>query len=193
MGLRQEDRARPEVIAADFLRLEGFGVAHVGVADDRQVFAERLERAHAARRQIELTPDRRRRPHVLGQAERRASRRAMHHLDARQTRAAGGRSLGQQRSRRHHRVEEGKGDRRAHPAQHVATRKVASCQEHGCSFISRFPLRREPSGNPDSSPRRARTPRTCSARPRRRGRWCGPWACRNAPSAGRARMPSGSR
>ena len=47
MHLRQEHRARAEVIAADFRRRERFGVAHVGVADDGDVVAERLERREA--------------------------------------------------------------------------------------------------------------------------------------------------
>ena len=48
--LGQEHRARAEVIAADLRRGERLGVAHVGVADDGQVVAERLERRQAARR-----------------------------------------------------------------------------------------------------------------------------------------------
>ena len=47
MRLRQEHRARAEVIAADFRQLERFGVAHVGVADDGQVVAEGFERRRA--------------------------------------------------------------------------------------------------------------------------------------------------
>ena len=46
--LRQEHRARAEVIAADLRRGERFGVPHVGVADDGEVVAERLERRQAA-------------------------------------------------------------------------------------------------------------------------------------------------
>jgi hypothetical protein len=37
--LREEDGSRAEVIAADLRRLERFGHADVGVADDRQVLA----------------------------------------------------------------------------------------------------------------------------------------------------------
>ena len=43
--LREERRARAEVVAADLGRRERFGHAHVGVADDGQVLAPRLERA----------------------------------------------------------------------------------------------------------------------------------------------------
>ena len=45
MRLRQEHRARAEVVAADFRRRERLGHADVGVADDRHVVAEALERA----------------------------------------------------------------------------------------------------------------------------------------------------
>ena len=71
MHLGQEHRARAEVIAADLRRADRFGSLAVGVADDRQVVAERLERRQAARRQIEVASDRRRRPQVLG--ERRSA------------------------------------------------------------------------------------------------------------------------
>ena len=81
MRLRQEHRARAEVIAADFRQLERFGVAHVGVADDGQVVAEGLERRQARRRQVEALADRRRRPQVLLQAELGGAGRAVHHFD----------------------------------------------------------------------------------------------------------------
>ena len=90
MHLRQEHRARAEVIAADFRRRERLGVPHVGVADDRDVVAERLERREAARRQVELAAHRRRRPQVLLDAERRAAGGAVHHLDGRKANLAAG-------------------------------------------------------------------------------------------------------
>ena len=46
--LREEHRARPEVVAADLRRVERLGHAHVGVADDREVLAPRLERRQRA-------------------------------------------------------------------------------------------------------------------------------------------------
>ena len=64
MRLRQEHRARTEVIAADFRRRERLGVLHVGVADDRDVVAVGLERLQARRRQIEVAADGGRRPQV---------------------------------------------------------------------------------------------------------------------------------
>ena len=79
------------MIAADLGRRERLGVADVGVADDRQVIAERLERREAARRQIEVAADRCGRPQVLLDADRRAAGRAVHHLDARQPHLGGGR------------------------------------------------------------------------------------------------------
>ncbi len=42
--LREEHRARPEVVAADLRRVERLGHARVGVADDRQILAPGLER-----------------------------------------------------------------------------------------------------------------------------------------------------
>ena len=72
--LREEHRRGAEVIAADLRRRERLGVADVGVADDGQVVAVRLERAQAGRRQVERRAGRRRRPHVLLEAERRCCR-----------------------------------------------------------------------------------------------------------------------
>ena len=78
MALRQEHGARAEVVAADFRRGEGLGVADVGVADDRQVVAERLDRAEAARRQVEVAARLLGRPHELLGAEPGAAGRAVH-------------------------------------------------------------------------------------------------------------------
>src|SRR5262249_11971496 len=61
--LGQEYRARTEVIAADFLGCERFGVADVRVADDGHVIAEGFERAQAARRQVEAAANGSWRPH----------------------------------------------------------------------------------------------------------------------------------
>ena len=104
MHLRQEHGARAEVIAADLRRLERFGVAHIGVADDGDVVAEGLERAEAARREIEPAADLRRRPHVLLGAELGGAGRTVHHLDGRQPHL--GRGALRKPTRRHHRIEQ---------------------------------------------------------------------------------------
>jgi hypothetical protein len=65
MRLGQEDRARTKVIAADLRRLKRLGVAHVGVADDRDVVAPWLERGQARRAEVEMASDRSRRPQVF--------------------------------------------------------------------------------------------------------------------------------
>ncbi len=65
-----------------------FGAAHVGVADDGQVLAERLERAERARREVERRA--RSRPATRGAGFAPHSLlpgRAVHHLDADQPRA----------------------------------------------------------------------------------------------------------
>ena len=81
MRLGEEHRARSEVIAADLRRRERSGVAHVGVADDRQVVAIRLERRERRRAEIEVATLAGRRPHVLLQCRTRAAGGAVHHLD----------------------------------------------------------------------------------------------------------------
>ena len=53
MGLGEEHRAGAEVIAADLRGGEGLGLAQVGVADDGDVLAHRLERSQDARREVE--------------------------------------------------------------------------------------------------------------------------------------------
>ena len=70
MRLREEHRARPEVVAADLRRLERLGHAHVGVADDRQVLRATARAAASAPSGIELevAADLGRRPQILRRA-----------------------------------------------------------------------------------------------------------------------------
>ena len=132
MRLRQEHRARAEVIAADLRQLERLGVAHVGVADDREVVAERFERGEAGRRQIEARAHGRRRPQVLLQAELGRARGAVHHLDGGQPHLAGCR-LGEHGARRHHRLDHRQRHRHTHAAQDRAARNVLPGDEHRLS------------------------------------------------------------
>ncbi len=130
MRLRQEHRARAEVIGADFRQRERFGVADVGVADDRQVVAERLERRQRARAQVERGADFSGRPHVLAEAELGGAGRAVHHLDRRQAHLLRrGRRPGERRRRGRHRIEDRQRHRDAKAAQHRAARHVLLRQE----------------------------------------------------------------
>ena len=121
--LREEHRARSEVIAANLRALEGLGVADVGIADDCQVVAEGLERAEARRCEVEGAPRGGGRPHVLVDADLRAAGCAVHHLDGGADPA--GRTLGQRGPSRHHRIEERQSHRHAHAPQDFAAREVA--------------------------------------------------------------------
>ena len=92
MRLRQEHRARAEVVAADFRRGERLGHAHVGVADDRHVVAIRLERRQrVVGHDREVRAGLRRREQVLARAPLVAAGEAVHFLDADQPRAVRGR------------------------------------------------------------------------------------------------------
>ena len=105
--LRQEHGARAEVIAADLRRLEGLGVAHVGVADDGEVVAERLERAQAARRQVEAAA--RSRPATTCSSRCRTSVLPAAPCTISMQPASGSwrrRALRERRPRRHHGVEQ---------------------------------------------------------------------------------------
>ena len=130
MRLGQEHRARAEVIAADLRQLERLGVAHVGVADDGQVVAERLERRQAGRRQVEALADRGGRPQVLLQAELGRACRPVHHLDGGHSDLPG-RGLGEHGARRHHRLDHRQRHRHTHAAQHRAAGYVLPGDEHG--------------------------------------------------------------
>jgi hypothetical protein len=88
--LREKDRARSEVVAADLRRLERLGHAHVGVADDGEVLAPRLERGQRAfLDQLEVASDLGRRPEVLGRAPVVAAGGAVHRLDEDDARLVG--------------------------------------------------------------------------------------------------------
>ena len=116
MRLREEHRTRPEVIAADFRRLERLRHAHIGVADDVDVLApriERLERALGAERKF--TSQSLRCPQVLRGTPGVGARRAVHRLDTHESRAlgrfAGATHLGDETPSRFHGVQIGQGNR----------------------------------------------------------------------------------
>ena len=112
MRLGQEDRAGPEVVAADLRGRERFRHPDVGVADDGQVLAVRLERAQRAGAQVEAAARLGRGPQVLRAAPGVGARGAVHHLHADQAgrieRGAGGRGYP---AGRMHRIQEGQGQR----------------------------------------------------------------------------------
>jgi hypothetical protein len=96
------------VIAADFGWRERLGHPRVRVAHDGQVVAEGLERAEAARAQVEGPADGGRVPEVLRRAKLAAAGGPVHLLDADEPRGAGGPARGRpgkERARREHRVQ----------------------------------------------------------------------------------------
>ena len=109
MRLRQEDGGGAKVIAADLGGGECLGLAAIGVADNRQVIAERLEWRQAARRQIKPAPGVGRRPQVGFEADVGRTCGAMHHLQRDQPGPAGlgRRGPGHRRRGGNHRVEQG--------------------------------------------------------------------------------------
>ena len=112
MRLGQEDGAGPEVVAADLGGRKRLGHPDVGVADDGQVLAVRLQRAERARAQIEVAACRGRSPQVLRAAPGVGAGGAVHHLHADQTNriefGPGGRRYP---AGRMHRIQEGQGQR----------------------------------------------------------------------------------
>ena len=139
MRLREEHRARPEVVAADLRRVERFGHAYVGVADDRQILPPRLERRQRALGdELEVSADAGWRPQILRRAPGVRSRGAVHRLDAHQSRLVGDRRIARRLAkgpeRRLHRVEIREGDGRSQTAQEGATLEC-SCQS-GCACAS---------------------------------------------------------
>ena len=85
MRLRQERRARAEVVAANFLWDDRLGGLDVGVTDDRQVAPVGLQRAQRAGGEVEVAADGGRRPEILRGTVFGAARGAMHNLDGDQT------------------------------------------------------------------------------------------------------------
>ena len=200
MRLREEDGARPEVIAADLGRRHRVRPPDVGVADDRQTVSERLEGTERARREIERAPGPGRRPQVLGRAPLVGARRAVHHLDADEPRAIERRRVRGPRpeaARRRHRVEKRQRDRRAEAPQHRAAGDVRSGDE--CHVVtSGRPLRRSARRRSScETPARSRCPRRMRRSDGRRrprgGRSSAPRACPRSRVAGRARTSSGFR
>ena len=128
------------MVAADLGRREGFGVAHVGVAHDGQVLAERFERAQARRAQIEIAANTRRRPEVLLDPERRAARRSVHHLDRNKANLSVRSRGAEDRSRRNHRLEQRERQGRAHTLEHGAARQMFVRDVHQRLLRSRSKL-----------------------------------------------------
>src|SRR5206468_3212489 len=139
MRLREEDRSRAEMIAADFRLGDGFGAADVGVAHDGEVLAERLERPQSTRRQVELPAGLSRRPEMLARAPFAAAGRAVHHLDADEPRAVergGTDGPGPEPAGGRHPVEKRKRHGGAESAQHGPAREVLSSDErHSASPV----------------------------------------------------------
>jgi len=122
--LREEHRARPEVVAADFRRVERLGHAAVGVADDREMLTPVGERRQrAVGREFELTPHTLGGPEILRSAPGIAAGRAVHRLDAHEALMAGPGARGttaQQAAGGLHGVEIRQGDGRAQSLQERA-------------------------------------------------------------------------
>ena len=119
MRLRQKHGRRSEVIAADFGGAERLGIAHVGVADDRQVLAIGFERASARPARVEGRAGLGGRPQILLHPEGRGAGRAVHHLDGHEPRRGRRRPRRRRRARGHHCFEERQRDRSAEPLRTV--------------------------------------------------------------------------
>ena len=70
------------MVGACFLQGLRFGIRHLHVADDRQIFSKWFEQLQATAGKIEVMACRGRRPQVPGGAVLRASRRAVYHFNA---------------------------------------------------------------------------------------------------------------
>ena len=124
------------MIAAHFGSRLRFRHPRVGVADDRQMIAKRLERAQGALADVELPAGRGGTPEILGQTVLAAARRAVDLLDADEARAAcrpRGSRLREHGSCGNHRVEKWQRDGGADTTQHGATRQVLSGSETSMS------------------------------------------------------------
>ena len=135
---------------------ERLGHAHVGVADDGQVLAVRLERAQGAGAEVEVAPGLGRGPQVLGASPRVGAGRSVHHLDGDETgRVEGGGGGRRDPSRGTHRVQERQGQGRGPDVtEERPARKVLSSDEH--ESVSRACLSRllnvPPVKSPPTSP-----------------------------------------
>ena len=117
------------MVAADFGAAAELGVDQVGVADDRDVIAERLERRQA-RRELEIGAFLDRRPVVLGQPLDRRPGSTVHHLDRGQPRLPDGRGLSLGGCGRHHRIQKRQRDGGADAAKDRPSGKVFLGDEH---------------------------------------------------------------
>ena len=144
VALGQEHRGGAEVVPADLRRAERLGHPHIGVADDRQVVAERLQGLQrVVGQQLEIAPHRGRREQVAVRAPSAAAGQPVDLLDADEAgrlrcrrREAAART-----ARRRHRVEERERDRGAHsPQEGPAGQVLSGDQGHGVPPVSATPV-----------------------------------------------------
>ncbi len=118
MRLREEYRTRAEVVTPDLVWLEGLRHPNIGVADDREVLAPRVEREQRTRREVEVVPYISGSPEVLTRTPIVTARAPMYQLDRDQARGivlVDGRSP--QPACRDHGIHQRKRDARTHSAQ----------------------------------------------------------------------------
>jgi hypothetical protein len=163
MRLGEEDGARSKMIAAHFVHLVRVSAGAIGVADDGEIVAKRLERRKARGAQIELAPGCGRRPQTLFDPDRRTAGRPVHHLDAHEPGFACG-GCRRRATGRHHGVEQRQRNGGANAFQDGAPRQVSPRDEHGClTFVSSAAPRSRsacPAACPDR-PRACRRPASC--------------------------------
>jgi hypothetical protein len=146
VGLREEHRARAEVIAADFRKRERFRVARIGVADERHLIAEGLERAErVVRHEREIAAGGFGREQELRGAPVVAAGQTVHLFDADQARPVGRRGYRAGSTGRHHGVEERQRHRRTRAAEKRPAGKLllseASASALNCALLGRFSFR----------------------------------------------------
>ena len=135
MGVRlgQEHRTRPEVITAHLVSIKGLGHAHIGIADDGQVLAPRIQRAERARREVEVPTHLCRRPKVLRSTEFTRPCCAMNHFNAHKTRRRRHAALREEPPRRQHRLKKRKRNRGCSAAQKRSAGKHFTGEERHLS------------------------------------------------------------
>ena len=186
LGVRlcEKHRARSEVITADLRRIERFGHAHVGVADDRHFVLPRFHRRKRAFRvEREIATDTLRRPQILRRAPAVRTGRAVYRFDGHQALVAGERctsttNLGQETASRLHRIKIRKCYDGTHVPEEGAARKgFLRHERHGsisvgnrisCETHQPRPARRACYGRLCCSPHPSRTTKTCIGCARRR-------------------------
>jgi hypothetical protein len=129
--LREEDRARTEVVTADFRQVERFRHAHVGVADDGHVVAVGLDRRQrVVGHECEISAGLLRREQVFRGAPVVTARQTVDFLHAHESGVFGRSRLhATPESRRHHRVQEWQRHRGSHTAEERSAGHVLSSDE----------------------------------------------------------------